>query len=146
MKLPTRTVRTIALVILIHSATAVASDTAPDNRTLINIDPVGKTHVLLEMRQLLEAVQLVMDSALNQNMDAVAKHASNVGMSAMKATPPSVAEQLPMGFKVMGRGIHEAMDNIARDARDLGDSRHTLEQLNDALQSCVACHQSFKLK
>lgn len=127
------------------SSIAVAEDHA-DHRNVVKADNEAKAHVLLEMRQLLETVQLVMDSALKKDMEKVAHYAEQVGVKAMRATPPSVANQLPADFKMMGRGVHEAMDTIARDARDLGDSQHTLEQLNDTLQACVACHAAFKLQ
>lgn len=119
---------------------------AVDHRQEIKVDKEAKEHVLLEMRQLLETVHNVMDSALKKDMDAVNKYASAVGLKAMKATPPSVAKQLPKEFKMMGRSVHEAMDGIARDARDLGDSQHTIEQVTQTLGSCVACHSMYKFQ
>ena len=135
----------IALTVF-QAATSFAGDEHADHRTLINADSQAKEHVLLEMRELLETVQLVLDGALKKDMEKVATHAEKVGLKAMRATPPAVANQLPKEFKMMGRSVHEAMDTIARDARDLGDSTHTLEQLNTTLQTCVACHATYKLQ
>lgn len=119
---------------------------AADQRLAINVDAEAKEHVLLEMRQLLETVHHVLNGALKKDMKAVATHAEAVGLKAMRATPASIANQLPKEFKMMGRGVHEAMDNIARDAKDMGDSQHTIEQVNTMLGSCVSCHATFKLK
>ena len=142
-----RTTAFITLFTLTLSTTGnVFGEEHADHRTLIAADANAKEHVLLEMRQLLEAVQGIMDGALKKDMKAVASTANAVGLKAMRATPENVASQLPKEFKMMGRSVHEAMDNIARDAEDLGDSQHTLEQLNTTLTTCVACHSTFKLK
>ncbi|MDX1813141.1 MAG: hypothetical protein R3240_14390, partial [Gammaproteobacteria bacterium] len=79
MKLSTRFTHTIGTILLLLAVDAGANDDHPDNRKSVKVDTNAKEHVLLEMRQLLEAVQLVMDSALKQDMDSVAKHASDVG-------------------------------------------------------------------
>jgi len=117
-----------------------------DHRVAISVDAEAKEHLLLEMRQLLETVHHVLDGALKKDMKAVATYAEAVGLKAMRATPASITNQLPKEFKMMGRGVHEAMDNIARDAKDMGDSQHTIEQVNTLLGSCVSCHATFKLK
>lgn len=136
--------RILLIVLSVWSINANAETDIADTRTVINVDTAAKAYLLQEMRQLLENVQLIFEASLKKDMDSVNKYASNLGMQSMKATPSYVSTQLPQEFKLMGRGIHEAMDNIARDARDLGDSQRTLEQLNTTLQSCVACHQAFK--
>lgn len=146
MKTPLKFAQYFLLVLLLGASTAHADSQVADNRSLIKVDAVAKEHVLLEMRQLLESVQLILDATLKNDMEAVNRHASRVGLKAMRATPSQVASQLPKEFKMMGRGVHEAMDSIARDAKDLGDSRHAQEQLNSTLQSCVACHQTFKFQ
>lgn len=135
----------ILIALANFSGPALAMEAHTDNRRAITLDNEAREHVLLEMRQLLEAVHHVLNSALEQDMHAVTKHAGAVGLKAMKATPPAVASQLPMEFKMMGKRVHEAMDNIARDARDLGDSQHVIEQVNETLGTCVACHATFKL-
>ncbi|MDH5730627.1 MAG: hypothetical protein OEZ58_16680 [Gammaproteobacteria bacterium] len=146
MKILNRNSLLFVVISLFASPITMASKPHTDVRTLIQIDSQAKEHVLLEMRQLLEATQLILDSALKNDMKAVSQYASNVGLKAMKATPTNVASQLPKEFKIMGRSVHEAMDSIARDANDLGDREHTLTQLNETLQSCVACHNVFKFQ
>lgn len=131
-------------LLLISSLSSAAA--SPDKRQAISVTPQAREHILTEMRMLLEAVHSVMDAALKQDMETVAASADKAGLKAMKATPEETAKQLPKEFKMMGRGVHEAMDMIARDARDLGDNQHTLEQLNQALGSCVACHSTYKLQ
>ena len=144
MNLRTTTLLTsLAFTLLTSLASA---DTGNDTRQAIPVTAEAREHVLTEMRMLLESVHLVLDAALKKDMETVAGSAEKVGLGAMTATPAEITKQLPKEFKMMGRGVHEAMDMIAKDARDLGDSQHTLQQLSDTLGNCVACHATFKLQ
>ncbi|WP_455203741.1 hypothetical protein [Kaarinaea lacus] len=137
---------TILVMSLLMFASFSSAVPTPDTRQAISVTPGVREHVLTEMRMLLEAVQLVMDAALKQDMETVATSADKVGLKTMAATPQEAVKQLPKEFRAMGRGVHEAMDMIARDARDLGDNQHTLEQLNQALSGCVGCHATYKFQ
>ncbi|MDH5546426.1 MAG: hypothetical protein OEZ43_12600 [Gammaproteobacteria bacterium] len=139
-------VTTVFLALLSNASLVRAQDTSADMRTPIELDPEAKAFVLAEMRHLLESVQTIMDAALRKDMNSVVSTATPMGMAAMQATPPQIGKQLPMTFRQMGRGVHEAMDVIARDARDFGEPNNTLEQVNAMLKSCVDCHRVFRFK
>ena len=133
-------------LLIATAASGVSAQSQHDTRQSISVTSDAREHVLTEMRMLLESVHSILESAIKKDMQAVAASAEKVGLKAMSATPPETANQLPQEFKMMGRGVHEAMDMIARDARDLGDSEHTLQQLSETLGNCVACHATFKLQ
>lgn len=132
----------LLLLSFLLSAPALAE---PPSRQAIVLPEEGRELVLMEMRQFLEAVQMIMQHALREDMPGVADSARPMGMAAMQGVPAPVMEQLPAEFKAMGRETHLRFDAMANDARDLGDPQHILQQLSDTLQHCNACHRSFQL-
>jgi len=70
----------------------------------------------------------------------------------IEATKETFAEamaliaKLPLEFKQLGFATHADFDQIAQDAIDLGDPKHTLDQLGSTLGRCVACHSTYRLK
>ncbi|MFT3964016.1 hypothetical protein [Propionivibrio sp.] len=52
---------------------------------------------------------------------------------------------LPQPFKDMLLGMRETVAEIERDAREIGDSKHTLRQLSTIQGLCVSCHDLYKV-
>ena len=72
--------------------------------------------------------------------------ARQMGMDAAHAAPAQMVGKLPLEFKTLGFSVHRDFDTIALDAENLGDPKHTLGQLADTLQKCVACHSAYQIK
>ena len=60
--------------------------------------------------------------------------------------PVAMMGKLPLEFKTLALGLHRDFDTIAMDADGIATPKHTLGQLADALQKCVACHNTYQVK
>jgi hypothetical protein len=116
-----------------------------DNRIAIVVQPAERNLVLTEMRAFLVSVQAVMNAALAGDMDAVAKAARKSGVPSQDQVPSSLVGKLPLSFKTMGFDTHRAFDQLALDAEQLGDPEHSLQQLGNLMNNCIACHQAYRL-
>ncbi len=117
---------------------------ASDGRRALLLEPGERDLVLAEMRQFLEAVQIII-SAKEEDMDKVVKAARKVGFAAQQGVPASLMKKLPLDFKQLGMGTHKAFDQLAIDAKDLGDKQQTIEQLGQLMNNCVACHKLYRI-
>ncbi len=118
-----------------------------DGRARLMLVPAERDFVLKEMRHLLMATQSILDSALAGDMKRVASEARKVGMADVKNIPSEIRgpliSKLPIAFRKLGFSVHEGMDTIALDAEGLGDRDHTLKQLAELMNKCVACHAAY---
>lgn len=118
--------------------------TASDGRTAIYLEPSERDIVLAEMRTFLQSVQQITSGLSGDGMQQVAEAARQVGMLTAGQVPGSLMGKLPIGFKRLGMDIHGKFDQMALDAKDLGDKGLVLEQLAVLMQNCVACHARFR--
>lgn len=121
------------------------TQTGIDGRAEIALTASDRDIVLAEMRAILGAVQGVTQGLAQQDLKIVAQQARSVGLSAMGLVPPSLMQALPLEFKTLGRSLHAEFDQIALDAEQLGDREHTLQQLGEVMNKCVACHATYRL-
>jgi len=117
----------------------------PDRRLVLKLLPHERDLVLQEMRNFLTVLQTIMDAQLRNDMATVAKAARTMGSGAANEIPPETVAKLPDNFKQMAGTVHMAFDTIALDAEALGDTNHTLGQLNGMLQTCNACHSTYQV-
>ncbi len=127
---------------IIQGSTTVASD----GRAAIQLTPAEKDLVLSEMRAFLASVQQITEGVSRKDMKQVVAAARKVGRAAQQEVPGSLMGKLPLGFKKLGFDTHTRFDNLARDAEELEDPGHALEQLNALMRNCVACHGSYRLQ
>jgi len=119
---------------------------AADARTAIILNEDERALVLAEMRGFLSAVQTMNTALATDDLAQVEKSARSVGRAAAQEVPPALMAKLPLQFKQLGMSTHQGFDQIAMDARDLGDRQHTQQQLGQLMNNCVACHATFQLK
>ena len=119
---------------------------AADGRTAILLAQDERDLVLSEMRIFLTSVQQIINGISKDDMDIVASSARKSGRNAQMAVPGSLVGKLPLAFKKLGFDTHTKFDELALDAEQLGDSSHTLVQLNVLLENCVTCHSAFKFE
>jgi len=117
-----------------------------DGRTAILLEEGERVRVLGEMREFLSAVQIMTTAVGNEDMDTIAKTALSVGGANVEMMPPAMIAKLPLEFKTLGFAVHDDFDQIAKDAEELRDPQHTLEQLGAVMGKCVACHSIYQLK
>jgi hypothetical protein len=134
------------VILFLVGTTVQADEPVEDQRQRLDLKPEYQDILLLEMRHLLIAVAGITDGIVKGNPEQIAQAAKPMGMQAMHGTPAAMRKQLPPAFRQLGRQVHQQMDMIARDAQDLGDPQHSLNQLRDTLQTCLACHASYRLR
>jgi hypothetical protein len=116
-----------------------------DERAALNLNANEAAMVRMEMRQMLDGVSKLIDAANRNDMKAAAAAAKPMGLAANREVMMSLAPKLPMEFRSLGSAMHQSFDQIAMDAEAMEDPRHTLNQLAEAMQRCVACHATFRI-
>ncbi len=119
---------------------------AEDNRHPIEVTVPQQEMILEEMRDYVATLQEITGGLAVSDFNKVAEAAASMGRGRMTGERMEMARQLPEQFRMMGMSEHDEFDAIARDAVDLQDKDHTLEQLSTALAKCVACHAAFRLQ
>ncbi|HHH43373.1 MAG TPA: hypothetical protein ENK49_04475 [Gammaproteobacteria bacterium] len=119
---------------------------ATDGRTAILLEPAERDLILTEMRAFLASVQGVLVATGNDDMKTVAEAAGVSGMPPPGQVPDALVGKLPLSFKTLGFDTHKRFDQLALDAEQLGDREHTLEQLGELMNNCIACHAQYRLE
>ena len=119
---------------------------ATDGRQALTLDSTERDLVLGEMRMFLSSVQRITQAVTKEDMKAAAIAAREVGAAAQEAVPGSLMGKLPLEFKKLGFDTHTKFDTLALDAEQLGDPKHTLEQLSTLMNNCVACHAAYQIQ
>jgi hypothetical protein len=119
---------------------------ADDGRVAILLSENERDLVLSEMRIFLQSVQQITSGISTEDMGLVTSSARKSGRNAQIAVPGSLVGKLPLGFKKLGFDTHAKFDELALDAEQLGDSDHSLSQLNTLLENCVSCHSAFRFE
>jgi len=117
-----------------------------DGRTTIHLSTDERDLVLKEMRAFLESVQQITKGISNNNMELVAEYAKKVGTATQNEVPGTLMGKLPISFKKLGFDTHSKFDLLALDAESLGDSSHSLRQLSELMENCVACHATHRFE
>ena len=115
-----------------------------DGRIAILLNATERTHVLGEMRGLLEAVEAITYGVSQSDLASVSDAARAVGMGAAGGEPVTLLAKLPLEFKSLGMATHQAFDDLAAEAEDKGDGNVVLERLSDILGNCTSCHSSYQ--
>ena len=125
---------------------AGSTEKAEDGRLAILLEPTERALMLREMRSFVAGLQLISDALSRDDMKGVAKVAREMGTAKAHNVPLAMLGKLPLGFKTLAFSVHGGFDTIAIDAETIGKPKHTLAQLSDVLQKCVACHSSYQVK
>ena len=115
-----------------------------DGRTAILLTEIERDFVLSEMRGLLEAVETITFELSENNMAGVAEAAKSVGMGSAGSEPLTLIAKLPLAFKTLGMSTHNAFDDLAMEAEDMGDGAVVLDQLSAILTNCTSCHAGYR--
>lgn len=116
-----------------------------DGRQAILLEESERDLVLDEMRMFLASVQKITKALSENDMKIVAEAAREVGLAAQQEVPGSLMGKLPLAFKKLGFDTHKKFDELALDAKDLGDPQYALEQLSTLMNNCVACHSTYRI-
>ena len=116
-----------------------------DRRTEVLVSTEERNMILSEMRDLLKGVQTIIRSAANNDFKEVSIAARSVGMvMATEVGHPALIAKLPLPFKKLGFGVHRSFDKLADEAETL-NTKQVLTETANIMNSCVACHATFRL-
>ena len=118
---------------------------AADQRTVIRLSADEVASVQAEMRSMLAGVNQIVAGLAANDMQTVTKAARGQGVNGQDHVPMDLRMKMPEAFRSMGHPMHMAFDDLARDAESLGDANQALKQLGDIMNTCNACHQTFRL-
>ncbi|TNF36924.1 MAG: hypothetical protein EP315_03520 [Gammaproteobacteria bacterium] len=136
----------LILVIVAYKFIVVGEVTeASDGRQAIVLQSDERDFVLAEMRLFLSSVQAINQAIAEGNPQQVASAARMVGMAVQQTVPPALITKLPLAFKQQGFDTHQKFDLLAMDAEQIGDGMHSLQQLAELMQNCVACHAAYRI-
>ena len=133
----------ILLTLALTSSLAVAEE---DSRRVVNLNETNRHLVLSEMRALLSGTQAILGALANDDMKAVSEAAKPLGMGMANNAENHLHDALPKEFMMLGKTVHVAFDEIARDAETMNDAKHTLKQLNQMMGQCTACHATYQIQ
>ncbi len=115
-----------------------------DKRQIVSLTEAERAVVAAEMRQMLASVQGVTDALARGDTQAVVHAASRSGMAMMQEVPAPIRMKFPAPFTQLGMASHRVFDRIAQETKGVTDPGPTLKLLSEAMQSCIACHASYR--
>ena len=133
----------LGLVLGLPGSTS-AQAPAKDERHAVALTEPTFLYVLTEMRNLMEALQGVMDAAGKGDWDKAAAAADKSGMKAAKATPKEVTAELPEEIRKMSRQMRLAFDVVAETASSKRDAAAVSAKVAETMTFCNTCHQGYR--
>jgi cytochrome c556 len=116
---------------------------ADDTRKALPLPAMMAAHQKENMREHLAAVQAIVAAIGRDDMEGVSKAAGRIGYSeAMGRMCEHMGAAAP-GFTTMALSFHHTADAIGEAARR-GDRTAVLTALDRTLQTCVACHATYR--
>lgn len=117
-----------------------------DGRTAIVMTSPERDLILGEMRTFLEGVQTIVEAIAADDMETVSATATSIGMAATGGEPAALIAKLPLDFKALGMGTHQAFDDLSMEASDMGDSQVVLAKLGELMLRCTSCHAGYRFE
>lgn len=116
-----------------------------DGRMAVVFTPGERALILGEMREFVAGLQRISEALSREDMSAVAKAARAMGTARSHDVPAAMLTKLPLEFKTLAFDVHRGFDTMAADAENRATPKHTLGQLSEILQKCVACHAVYQV-
>jgi cytochrome c556 len=132
------------MMVVLTSANIVADEI--DQRQAVKLNNTQRAHVLGEMRALLSGTQAILAALSADDMQTVAQQARGLGMNMGHKAENHLHDALPESFMQLGMSVHQDFDRIAADAEMLKDPKYTLQQLSTTMNTCVACHDAYRIE
>jgi len=127
------------------SASGPSQLTPRDQREAVVLNPAQADHVLTEMRGLLTSVRDIHSAMAANDWGAVSAAAQAQGAGRGQRPPDGLRERQPPGFRQMSRSMRQQFDTLNRAAAK-GDRSAANTALSQALNACVACHDSYRIE
>jgi hypothetical protein len=123
--------------------TSTPASGSVDSRIPVPLTAMMAMHQKRDMRDHLRVVQEIMAALGGDDFNAVASSAARIGWSEQQAAKCKHMGAGAPGFAAMGERFHRTADQIGVAARHR-DRPGVVHALNDTLQMCVGCHESYR--
>lgn len=127
------------------SASGSVQFAPPDQREAVSLNPAQADHVLTEMRGLLTSIRDIQSAMASDDWKAVSAAAQAQGTGRGKRPPEGLRERQPPGFRQMSSSMRQQFDTLNRAAVK-ADRSAANAALGQALNACVACHDSYRIE
>ncbi len=134
----------LGVVLLLFVANAWAEE---DERKMVKLPEMMQSHMLANMRNHLETINLVLLQLANGELDKAADTTEQrLGMSSLdKHGAEHLARFMPEGMKKAGTAMHHAASRFALRAQE-GEVLPAYKALQDVTAACVACHAAYRIR
>lgn len=131
-------------VVLLFSSVVCAEQ---DVRERVTLPEVMQVHMLANMRNHLETIDLILLQLSKGELDVAADIAEQrLGMSSLdKHGAEHFARFMPEGMKKTGIRMHRAASRFALRAQE-GDALPAYAALQEVTANCVACHAAYRIR
>ncbi len=144
-----KTMKTITFTILftLLVLTGAISSAYSDSRQLVELPEMMQQHMMSNMRNHLETINLILIHLGNEEMDMAAELAEqNLGMSSLNLHGASrMAKFMPEGMREAGTNMHKKASRFALVAQE-GDLIAAYKKLAEITSACVSCHAGYRIQ
>lgn len=118
-----------------------------DNRQWVKLPEMMQEHMLANMRQHLETIDLILLQLSAGELDKAADTAEkNLGMSSLDTHGAEhLAKFMPEQMRETGTRMHRAASRFALKAQE-GDVLPAYAALQEITSACVACHAAYRIR
>lgn len=136
--------KSILLCVLLLGPSLVIA--AEDTREMVKLPEMMQGHMLANMRNHLETINLILLQMSKGELDKAADTAEQrLGMSSLdKHGAEHLAQFMPEGMKKAGTNMHRAASRFALRAQE-GDALPAYAALQEVTAACVACHAGYRI-
>lgn len=119
---------------------------AEDTRQMVKLPEMMQGHMLANMRNHLDTINLVLLQLSQGKLDQAADTAEQrLGMSSLdKHGAEHMAQFMPGGMKKAGTKMHRAASRFALKAQE-GEVLPAYAALQEVTAACVACHSGYRI-
>ena len=134
----------VLMLLVSMSSTTIAGD---DARQLVQLPEKMQQHMLSNMRDHLMAINEILISMSNDELDKAAEIAEyRLGMSSLDLHGAShLAKFMPEDMRQAGTGMHKAASRFAIKVQE-GELLPAYKMLSEITSACVACHSNYRIK
>ena len=135
----------IALTLLLVKSPMSSANS--DSRQMVELPEMMQQHMMSNMRDHLQTINLILIYLGNEEMDKAADLAEQrLGMSSLDLHGAShMAKFMPEGMREAGTNMHRMASRFALTAQE-GDLLAAYKKLSGITSACVSCHTGYRIK
>ena len=118
-----------------------------DTRQLVKMPEMMQNHMKSNMRDHLVALNEILVSLSNKEMDKAAEIAEHrLGMSSLTSHGVDhMGKFMPEGMQNAGTQMHKSASRFALKAQE-GELQPAYKSLSDITAACIACHSAYRIQ